>query len=292
MMTAPVSPPTEDVMTALAALGQASDDPGKLAEGALLLASLSHPGLSLERYHHHLDKLGRETGARFTELRAAGADDSAGTRLAALKHVMVDRHDYFHDREAPDHIQNDNLIRVIDRGKGGAMALAVLYLVAGLAQGWDIALLALPAYPVLRLAHGAERVLCDPADGCLPLQAADLRRLVKTHAGPQAELAADYYEPLAWRDILIRLHNPVKLYQIACEDYAASLQSVEALRALAPDEYRLLLDAGVLYARLGRDDEAEAALEGYISAAPDPRDRREAALLLQEIRFSPDKGTD
>ena len=52
----------------------------------------------------------------------------------------------------------------------------------------------------------------------------------------------------------------------------------------APDEYRLLLDAGVLYAKVDKPMAAIRALEGYIEKTPNVQDRYEAGLILDHIR--------
>jgi len=45
------------------------------------------------------------------------------------------------------------------------------------------------------------------------------------------------------------MQNNAKLRQIEGEDYLGALKTVEVMRLLDPNEYRLLFDAGVLYAR-------------------------------------------
>ncbi len=254
-----------------------------LGESALQLAAIFHPDIALERYKNHLTKIAREVASRHEALLTAGGEDDLETRLAALKHVFVDVHGYAGDRKTPDHIQNADLIRVIDRGAGNAVALSVLYIEVAMAQGWDAYGLDIPGYFAVRLDKDGQRLIFDPFEGCRILQAPDLRRLVKRTMGPHAELSADYYEPATHSDILLRLQNHIKLRQIENEDYDAALKSVDAMRDIAPDEFRLLLDAGVLYARTNQPEKAALVLEDYISRAPDARDRQEAALLLQEI---------
>jgi len=274
----------ESVRQALAGYGALADSAVDLAGVALLLAAVGQPGIALGRYQHHLEIIAAEVGARHRELLDAGAAATAETRLAALKHILGDKHGYQADGEDAAHIQNANLIRVIDRRKGNSLTLGILYLATAKAQGWAASGLGFPGYFLLRLEEGGQRLIFDPFHGCKILQAADLRRLVKQAMGPQAELSVDYYEAATHREILVRLQNQIKLRQIEAEDYEAALQSVEAMRAFDPGEFRLLLDAGVLYARTGRPESAIAALEDYIGKAPNQRDRQEAALLLRQIR--------
>lgn len=255
-----------------------------LALAALALAAPEHEGLSLERYINHLDKLASQTAERFQALLEAGAEDGAGTRLAALKHVLSDDFAYEGDVETYDHIQNADLIRLIDRGRGMPITLAILYMHAGRAQGWQVDGLPLPGHFVCRIEHKGVRLIFDPFHQCRILEASDMREIVKRAAGPQAELSASYYEAAPNRDILIRLQNNIKHRQIEAEDYESALQTVERMRQVAPKEFRLLLDAGVLYAKTDRILKAIPVLEEYIERVPDARARRDAIRMLEEIR--------
>ncbi|MCB9990800.1 MAG: tetratricopeptide repeat protein [Rhodospirillales bacterium] len=277
--------PIMDILSGFGGRDDADIDP---AEAALWLAALGHPGITLERYSNHLQKLVDEVRERHGALLAAGADESAETQLAALKHIIADKHGYSGDHEDPDHIQNADMIRVIDRGKGNPVSLSLLYIHVARALGWTIWGLDFPGYFALRLDDKGQRLLFDPFERCGLLQAADLRRIIKKALGAHAELSTEYYEPVTNRDMLIRLQNHVKFRQIETEDYEAALQSVEAMRALDPSEYRLLLDAGVLYARTDKAGAAILALEDYLRQAPPGRDRDEAAYLLEDIRHMTD----
>ncbi len=275
-------------MDELTALGQLADDALDIGDASLLFAALGHPGITLGRYRNHFRKLSGETAARYKELLEAGAADTPETKLAALKHTLADKHGYEGDHEDPDHIQNADMIQVIDRRKGSPVSLSLLYIHVARQLGWESYGLNIPGYFAVRLDHAGHRVIFDPFQGCSLLQAADLRRLVKKALGPHAELSVDYYEPAGNREMLVRLQNHTKFRQIETEDYPAALRSVEAMRALDPAEYRLLLDAGVLYARTNQPQAAMVALESYLGKAPPGRDRQEAVYLLEEIKHSID----
>ena len=251
---------------------------------ALAMAATSQPGLSLDRYFNHLKKISEEVDKRHTELLKAGAKDDSQAQLAALKHIISDKYAYEGDRDTYDDLQNASLIRVIDRAKGLPITLSVLYIHAARAQGWDIAGLNVPGHFVCRLEKDGQRVIFDPFYDCRVLDAADLRLLVKEALGEDAELSANYFEAASNREILIRIQNNIKFRQIEIEDYPGALKTVEMMRLVAPAEYRLLLDAGVLYARTNQTREAIDALEDYIRQAPYDRDRHDAALLVQQLR--------
>ena len=264
----------------LETVGQTEDAAIDLAPAALALAALAQPETSLERYMHHLQSLAEKTARAHRALLLAGAADSVDTQWRALKEVLAEEEDYHGDQDTYDDLQNANLIRVIERRKGLPIALCILALHAGRAQGWDIAGL----HFVCRLEKDGQRLIFDPFHDCDRLEAAGLRALIKKTAGPEAELSASYYEPAANREILIRLQNNIKYRQINAEDYAGALATVESMRLIDPEEYRLLLDAGVLYARTEQTRRAIDVLEDYIKIAPKDRDRHDAAMLLQDLK--------
>jgi regulator of sirC expression with transglutaminase-like and TPR domain len=260
------------------------DDKLDLAKTALALAATTQPGISLDRYFHHLEKISSDVKEKHAALITAGAENNIETMLAALKRAIVEEHGYKGDTETYDDLQNASLIRVIERRMGLPVTLAVLYIHAGRAMGWDIAGLDFPGHFLCRLEKDGRRVIFDPFHDCRILEAPDLRALVKKIKGPGAELSAVYFEPAKNKDILIRLQNNIKYRQIEQEDYAGALKTVEVMRMLDPDEFRLLLDAGVLYARTEQTMVAVRMLEEYIKKTPRESDRHDASLLLRELK--------
>ena len=113
-----------------------------------------------------------------------------------------------------------------------------------------------------------------------------MRALVKMVIGPQAELSASFYETASKREMLIRLQNNIKLRQIETSDYKSALKTVKSMQLIDPEEYRLFLDAGVLYARLGQKKAAIEMLERYIEQAPAPEERAEAEAMIIQLRES------
>lgn len=270
----------------LTELGRRDDDDIALADTALLLSALARPGLDTDRYRHHVQKLGLDVRQRFHDLLQAGADDSPQTRIAALKHVISDQYGYVGSMDQFDDLENADLARVIDQRRGLPIALSILALEAGRAQGWMLEGLNFPGHFLVRIEHEGARLIFDPFSQFRILEAPDLRALIKEVAGDNAELSAAYYQSASNRDILVRLQNNIKLRQVEAEDYAGALATVETMRLFAPREVRLLLDAGVLYAKTGQKLKAIGVLEDYIRQAPSHRDRQDAQLLLLNLRDS------
>ncbi len=257
---------------------------GEIDLALAALAASAQPGIVADRYINHLRKISEETAVRHRELLNAGAGDDAQTQLAALKYVLADTHGYRGDGEDSNDLQNASLIRVIDRAKGSPVTLAILYIHAARAQGWDVAGLDFPGHFLFRIGKDGRLLIFDPFHECKILEAPDLRRVLKKTAGDKAELSAGHFQPASNRAILLRLQNNIKYRQIEMEDYEAAFKTVETMRIVDPGEYRLLLDAGVLGARTNRPATAIKALEDYIKLAPNDRNRHDAAMLLQELK--------
>ena len=268
----------------LKTLGPQKDDDIDLGLAALSLAALTQPGISVERYTHHIKQLVLEVQARYGDFLEEEEPDSAQTQLKALKHVLVTEHGYGGDHETYDDLQNANLIRVIDRVKGLPITISILYMHVAEKCGWRVYGLDIPGHFCCSLDKGSERIIFDPFNDCKILGAADLRFMVKTARGDHAELSADYFEPVSKRAVLMRLQNNIKYRQIEGEDYAGALQTIESMHLIDPDEYRLLLDEGVLFAKTENKMAAIRALEAYVGRAPMGRDRQEALIILEQLR--------
>lgn len=277
---------TFDIEGILKQVGQSKDIDVDLAEAALALAATESPGISVERYQNHIKKMVEEVEQRYQDLIEKGADDDAFTQLAAIKHVLCDANGYIGDVETYDDLQNANLMRVIDRRKGMPISISLLCIHIGSAQGWQVEGLNFPAHVICRIEKDGERVLFDPFNQCKVMQAADLRQLLKTLISSDAELASSYYEASSKKDLLIRLQNNIKLRQIEDEDYEGAVKTIERMRQIDPDEYRLLLDAGVLYARTNQVMAAVDSLEQYIDSTPSDADKQDALVLLRQIKES------
>ncbi len=277
-----------DILKRLAEKGQVDDSSLPLVETALLLAALHHVGRGIEPYVHHVRKMAEDVAIRFGELLSAGAGDDCATRIAALKHILCDKYGYSGDTETYNDLRNADLIEVIDRRKGLPIALAILALEVGRTQGWDIRGVNFPGHFLLRVDKDGQRVLCDPFDNFTILQAPDLRRLLKTALGDNAELSSSFYQEAGPREILLRLQNNIKFRQIETEHYAEALDTVSVMRVFSPQEHRLLLDDGVLKARLGKTDEAIDSIRNYLKVVTDPKDKYDAEILLRTLEYQQD----
>ena len=257
-----------------------------LADTALAFAALDTPEPGFGRYRHHLSLLARDVADAFAEQKAepGGAGDDLAARANALAWVLTERYGYQGDRETYDDLQNANLMRVIDRRQGLPVALAVLYIHAGRAQGWQIAGLNFPGHFLLRLEHAGERTVLDPFGNLAPLGAAELRTLLKTVAGTDAELAPEHTQALSNRDVLLRLQNNRKVRLLKAQRTEDAVQTVETMLMLAPAHAGLWREAALLNAHIGNLRAAILGLEQVLDLSDDPDRQREAAQLLDELK--------
>lgn len=263
-----------------------NDDELDLFDVALKLSAIHHPNISIDRYRNHVLRLIDRVAARHKYLLDSDHEDKLETRLAALKDVIFIEEGYRGTEGRTNYIEYADIMRVIDRRKGMPIMVSVIYIAVGRALGWDVHGLVIPGHFIVRLDMDGGRLIFDPFNECKILEAPDLRQLVKKVLGPKGELSASYFEPSSNRAIILRSQNNVKTRLIEDEEYESALEIVEIMRLVAPNDYRLLFDAGVLYAKTGAANRAQRVLEEYIDIAPNAADREEAAQLLRQINVS------
>ena len=259
-------------------LGSDPSDAIDIAGAALILAGLDRPGVPLARYRDHLALLA-------DDLRKASAGaDSLDARLIAVREVFFAAYGYQGDRRTYDDLQNANLMRVIDRRRGLPVALGILCIHAARAQGWEVAGLNFPGHFLLRMDHAGQRAILDPFQKCAPQTASELRALLKAQGDEDAELRAEHYMTVPDRAVLVRLQDNIRLRQSRSGDKRAAAGTLERMLWIAPDDKTLWREKALLDARLGRIDNAVAALEEYILRETLDGPRHDAALLLQRLR--------
>nr|WP_184802391.1 transglutaminase-like domain-containing protein [Nitrospirillum iridis] len=267
------------------------DDHIDLAEAALALAAVSGAEGRLSPYRRHLASIAAAVAKRVAKAEADGAEPDALTLedcLAALRTTLVDSMGYEGDSATYEDPQNANLARVIDRRRGLPVALGILYIHAARAQGWDMVGLNFPGHFLVRLDHRGERAIIDPFGGGRALSVVDLRDLIKQTSGAAAELEPDHYAPVGNRDVLLRLHNNVKLLHMRGDRPDLAAEAVEAMLLMAPGQVSLWRECGLLQAQLGHISRAIAAFEIFMDlgsrAGTSAQLLDQAATLVQHLR--------
>ena len=107
--------------------------------------------------------------------------------------------------------------------------------------------------------------------------------MLKGIAGEGAELQPGHYEPVGNRAILLRLENNVKTRLLREQKLEAAKEIVMRMLRFAPEEAVLWREAGLMEAQLGNLKRATALIETYRQKSTGEAQRRQAAMLLQEL---------
>ncbi len=214
----------------------------------------------------HLSTLAREAVA----LSRGVAPGDLPARAGALAGLLTGRHRYHGDTETYDDPANANLIHVVDRRRGLPVALGILWLHCARAIGWGAHGIDFPGHFLIALEADqtgrqhrpptAQQVVLDVFAGGVPLQAKDLRTLLKHVSGPSVELRPGVLQPMSARRVLLRLQENVRVRRLRHQDMAGALACTENMLRIAPDNASLWREAAMINERL---DHIATALKCY-----------------------------
>ncbi len=267
---------TDDHEARLRQIGAADGATMPLAEAALLLAALDHPGREVGPYLRHLDDL----AATLLHRQIWCAADR-GDALSSVIHI---EHGYGGDRDTYDDMINADLMSVIDRRKGLPVALAILYIETARRAGWRAWGLDFPGHFVLRLDGESDRVILDPFHAGVTVEPPALRQLLKTYVGPDAELEPAYYEPMPDRSVLLRLLNNIRGRALQGGNNARGLQVMQRMLLIAPADARLWLESAAIQAKSGQLKGAREAVETCLGLKPEVAIQQQAQKLMETLR--------
>jgi len=249
-----------------------------LAAAAIDLGLLSRPGVEAEPYLRHLERLCRDVAAY-----AAGETDVDGA-LEALIQIIARRYGYGGDEDSFEDLDAANLTRVIDARRGLPIALGIIYVHVAREQGWDACGIDFPGRFLVRLEVAGERRLFDPFEDGRVLAPHDLRELLKSAAGLDAELAPDHYAGATDREVLLRLLNNAKVGLLRADRFEDALEVIGHAQLIAPEDPSLWRETGMIQMRLDRIQDAIYALEHYMRLDSRSESRYSTSVLLQELR--------
>ena len=255
------------------------DDNGlNIGETALALAALEAGDASIAAYREFLDALARDVAQQVH--KGAGLDE----QIESLNRVLIHEYGFCGDSDNFNDLANANLMRVIDRRKGLPVALGILYLHVGRRLGWDMAGLSFPGHFLLRIEKSGQRAILDPFDRGAIRNTSELRQMLKSVQGPEAELLPEHYAPVSDRSVLLRLQNNIKLRRLQRGSLEAAVQTLQTMVLFAPMEAMLWRELGLFQAKLGQLQHAILSLETFMSLGVPESLKHQTALLLQKLR--------
>ena len=277
-------------LVALAAVGQTADVEIDIAGAALQLARLDAADEDYAAATAHLSALARE----IVELKRDVPPGDLPARAGALAGLLTGRHGYLGDSGTYDDPANANMLRVIERRRGLPVSLGILWLHCARAAGWGAHGIDFPGHFLLALdseAPGQARrapetrpVVLDVFAGGLPLEASDLRTLLKRVGGPSLELKPGVLQPMSARRVLLRLQENVRIRRLQAENYQGALACTDAMLAIAPDMAPLWREAAVLNERLDRIAMAIKCYSQFLDLVPTGNVAVQTRTAMDDLR--------
>lgn len=273
-----MTPQQDYALRVLVKAGESADNALDIGETALALAALEPAEGSLSSYRDFLDN------AAFAVARHHPGDLDLTEQTKILQSVLCSELGFTGDRKSYNDLANANLMRVIDRRKGLPVALGVVYLHIGRRLGWDICGLSFPGHFLLRLEKNGARAILDPFDNGAVREVADLRGLLKSVQGNDAELLPEHYEPVSDRAVLLRLQNNIKMRKLQRGALEDAVETLQRMVLFAPNEPLIWRELGLFQTRLGNINSAIAALETFMRLGVPDSLRHQTAILLQKLK--------
>lgn len=262
-------------------IGQLPDNDLPIAQTLLLMAAIERDDIDLQPFEAQIV-------AMQDALSVASAMPPKGDvlkfRSDCLNAIIYDEFGFRPDIDGYENTGNMNFITVMERRSGIPVALGVLYLELARKQNWPVFGLNFPGHFLVRLDDGAQRVILDPFDEGKIMQAPDLRGLLKKTMGADAELNHLYYEAVTARDVVLRFCNNRKTRLIQKEEYKAAMEIIMNEMSVAPNEPRLLFEAGMLCARLHQIQRGIAYMEEFTQRSSDKKSILEAQDVMRGLR--------
>lgn len=269
---------TSEIRRRLRTTGTDHGDIDDIVGAALDLAQLSYRHAKREAYDRHVQSL-------IDDVRAyAKPDADAGDAHEALVQVIARRYGYGGGEEVFDDLEAANLMRVIDSRNGLPVAIGILYIHVARANGWRACGVDFPGRFLVRLDLAGERRIFDPFDDGRSLDTRELRELLKSFAGIEAELEPEHYREASNREVLVRLMNNIKVRQLRRERFEDALQTIHDILLIDPENPSLWREAGMIHKKLDQVKDAIIALEEFIRLDSGSESRYSTTVLLQQLR--------
>lgn len=261
----------------------ADDAAFPLTEAALSLAQDEFPDLDVQGVLAEIDALAERLKRRLP------ADSSALHRLRMLNHYFFGELGFAGNVNDYYYPYNSCLNIVLQSRRGIPISLAVLYIelahqVRLPAQG-----VSFPGHFLVKLRMSGGDVVIDPFSG-VSLSREDLEERLAPYKRQQG-LMGEFDLPLglflqaaSGREVIARMLRNLKEIHRTQEDWPRLLAVMQRLVILLPDALDELRDRGLVYAELGRREEAMADLADYVHKAQQASDRMAIAQRLEALR--------
>lgn len=268
-----------DISRQLRDIGKQKDEQIDVAHAALLLAA--HEllgGVRLNSYRRHLDRL-------VTDVTDYAAGELSDPYLVTegMQQVLAKRYGYAGTYNVFETDQSANLIHTIDSRRGNGGTLCVIYLHVARALGLAAEAIDFPPRPLIAISSPSGRIIIDPFEGGQELEARAMRAIMKDLFGEKTELAPRHLQDAGNRGLLLQLQGDIKHQHLRTAETDAALATVERMLMIAPLEFELWREAGILHSRLDHVEKAIWALEHFLEKQGAETHRYQVSQMLQQL---------
>ena len=243
-----------------------------LARGALTIAADGRPGVDTGATLATLDDLAERVRIRLD------VGDTETHVIDRLQDVLFRESGFRGPTAAEYHDPRASLFDVVvARRVGLPISLAIVELEVAWRIGLDLVGIGLPGHFIV----GAPgRVLLDPAADGRRLTPDDCQALLRRSIGDGILFHSGMLRPNGKREILARVLRNLRSAHLAARDWPAALGAVELLAIIEPTDPDHGRDRGLLLGRIGRFNDAIAALGRYLQERPDGHDAADVRQVL------------
>jgi regulator of sirC expression with transglutaminase-like and TPR domain len=252
------------------------EDALDLGLGALLIARVEHPTLSLSHSLLRLDQLATASGvARVQDPLKA---------LHRLREFLFEEEGFRGNAAAYYDPRNSCLNDVLDRRLGIPITLSLVVMEVGRRVGLGVVGVGLPGHFVVRAQVGTEPVLLDPFDGGAVLTHERAASLVARALGRQVPLTEAHFAPCGKRQILTRMLMNLRGIYCRRAEWDKALAIFDRLLVLDDQCAPHVRDRGTVLAKLGHLHRAASDWERYLTARPEADDAENVRQQLRKVR--------
>ncbi len=259
-----------------------------LATAALLIARLEYPRLEASRYLDQLDRLGQHALERLGPATDT-TGDSRLDRVRALNEYLFEEEGFAGNEQRYDDPRNSFLNTVLERRTGIPITLALVYMEVARRASVAIEGVNFPGHFLVRLRqepslHAEPDVIVDPFNRGAILTEHDCQRLLREHAGQDADFEPRLLVGASKPQILIRMLVNLKRIYVRMRSFPQGRAVTELLLSLNPSAMTELRDRGLLAYHLNDFPAALRDLETYLRYTSHPDTKRsDASSDLVEV---------
>ncbi len=248
-----------------------------LARLALVIAREEYPQLPPEPYLARLDQLAEEVRDRLSD------ETAPPVVLEELLRVVFEKQGYKGNREAYYDPRNSFLNDVIDRRKGIPLTLGIVLLEVGWRLGLPLEGVNFPHHFLVRYSGDVVQMLIDPFESGRVRFQDEAQAFLDRVYGGMVRVRSSYLEAASKRDMLVRLLTNLKSLYSNVGDNERAVAAVERILLLRPDRHHEHRELGLLFARLGRAEEAAQHLQTFLDRQPGSPEAPRVRAILRDL---------